>query len=69
MAFNVAELGSICPPDTISWKGTESDFYYCIYQDEKDGIFRDLTEANARAKMLIHLIEKGIVKAEGREGK
>lgn len=35
----------------------------CIVREGGEGKFREFTEADARAKMLIHLIEKGIVKA------
>ncbi len=61
MALGVAELGKILPPNTASWKGDDSDLWYCMQDEKEDAIFRGKTEADARAKMLIHLIEKGIV--------
>ena len=66
-AFTVAELGEMLPTDkvqTLKW----FDIYYCeawedvVNKKGSIGKFIDETEANARAKMLIRLIEKGIVK-------
>ena len=72
-AFNVAELGEMLPhhigyelgPDfycekvAIGWKV----YYWSIAKSKWDGVeFLADTEANARAKMLIYLIEQGIVK-------
>ena len=61
-AFTVAELGEILPTLCLSgrnftgeWKCT--GLGATLFVDAK-------TEADARAKMLIHLIEQGIVKVE-----
>lgn len=64
-AFTVAELGEILPPFVTTEK------YLCkgkprFNAHEEETIechsWHDDKEANARAKMLIHLIEQGIVK-------
>lgn len=61
-AFNASELGNILPANTNSWKGDESDLWYSMREENEDSLFRARTQADALAKMLIHLIEKGIVK-------
>lgn len=70
-AFTVAELGEMLPRDGLpSWSihGIKGEFWYRYYGKGKyeyeahEG--RENTEVNCRAKMLIHLIEKGIVKTE-----
>jgi len=69
-AFTVAELGEMLPTNkvqTLKW----FDVYYCeSWQDVVDkagpiGRETSKKEADARAKMLIHLIEKGIVAPSG----
>lgn len=67
-ALGVAELGEQLPSNTTSWKGDDSWLWFCMQDEKEDVIFRAKTEADARAKMLIHLIEKGIVTVQG-EGK
>jgi hypothetical protein len=62
-AFTVAELGEILPPLVTSARGEDGVGWYIMH--DIGGITEhvsDMTEANARAKMLIELIEKGIVK-------
>lgn len=51
--FTVAELGEILPT-----KRYDDDMWKQIWEWEESG----LSEANARVKMHIHLIEKGIIK-------
>lgn len=68
-AFTVAELGAMLPPDRLrfaNWKG----FWYCELFDysgdpTSPAIERlvDHNEANTRAKMLIFLIEQGLVQS------
>lgn len=57
-AFTVAELGELLPPYTKSYR------YYGGFDCDLENIpsQRTDTEADARAAMLIYLIEKGIVK-------
>lgn len=73
-AFTVAELGEMLPfrlrlPDNDHWLrcSKSDDFWevrYVTYHKFEGAwhIVQGKTEADARAKMLIHLIEKGIVK-------
>lgn len=70
-AFTVAELGEMLPLGFQSYKipsgNWECDSEMPKYSQGRDRLVtRDFTEADARAKMLIHLIEKGFVKPEGR---
>lgn len=69
-AFTVAELGVMLPPWVSSAKNNFGDpnRWYCADVDghtQKPPTFRKLieadTEADARAKMLIHLIETGLL--------
>ena len=61
-AFSVAEIGEMLPNCTQSWCVEKE--WICIFKcvsgfmDE----FYGNTEADSRTKLLIHLIEKGIVK-------
>lgn len=67
-AFTVAELGEMLPVNALwqcypFWEG-KGKLWACevqIEEEKKDHCIAH-TEADARAKMLIHLIEKGIVK-------
>lgn len=66
-AFTVAELGGMLPSGTKSWKKAR---WYCHLQYiESPPVNKDFartevadTEANARAAILVYLIEQGIVK-------
>lgn len=74
-AFTVAELGQFIPSLLIAQSATQIDRpiimqkthenMFCIYIKNENGsiweFFNDSSEANARAKMLIYLIEQGIV--------
>ena len=55
-AFTVAELGELLPTGACILM-QEHCFYCCFYETE---VFAD-TEADARAKMLIYLIENNLV--------
>lgn len=70
-AFTVAELGEIigCIYDAACFSQRMLEIWICSYAEkDEEGVLiiqheeRQNTEANARAKMLCHLIEKGIVK-------
>lgn len=58
-AFTCSELGEMLPRGYASHK--LGDEWYCLKR-EKDRDTRDETEANARAKMLIYLLENGLIK-------
>ena len=60
-AFTVAELGEVLPHTHTSFK---SELGHFVCHDPKSiyGLAKAATEADARAKMLIYLIEQGIVK-------
>jgi hypothetical protein len=65
-AFTVAELGEmlpggICQTDKINKKRDSDLKSYCIYLAGDSFHAKDDNEANARAKMLIYLIENGLV--------
>ena len=58
-AFTVAELGEMLPLGYASWRNP-NDFMCESGNEELEQ--RDNTEANARAKMLIYLIENKLLK-------
>lgn len=63
-AFTVAELGEMFPQNIqLPFKkdGLAQEYWY--WSSEK-GRHREDTEADARAKMLIYLLEQGIIKVE-----
>lgn len=69
-AFTVAELGELLPYNCISIKidrksyKDKKDFYYCYLKElgiSNETQF-DYKESDARAKMLIYLIENGYIK-------
>jgi hypothetical protein len=68
VALTVAELGEMLPVAIngtgVFMGGSRWCGYYKSNSEWNQGIeFKAQTEADARAKMLIHLIEKGIVKS------
>lgn len=66
-AFTVAELRELLPPAMPTSKSKDGTGWYMnvINPLEKwNELFPCETEADARAKMLIHLIEKSLVKEE-----
>jgi len=58
----VAELGMLIPFGFESYRDHKDRWFCC--KEENPDIFMELgdTEANCRAKMLIYLIEKGLIK-------
>jgi len=62
-AFTVAELGEMLQLDKIEWlvcsKDPVSKEFVLNYRNE---IIKSDTEANARAKMLIYLLENNLIK-------
>jgi len=60
-AYSVAELGEMLPRGYASHK--LGDEWYCL-ATEKDRDCSSKSEANARAKMLIYLLENGILNYE-----
>lgn len=66
-AFTVAELGEMLPCDYITWKSKKGKKWVCRwledYKDER--LQKATTEANARAKMLIYLLENKLIKSGG----
>jgi hypothetical protein len=66
-AFTVAELGEMLPSFCRFWRNGKKSgplAWTGHYEPIDDSAFGELgdTEAEVKAKMLIHLIEKGIVK-------
>lgn len=59
-AFTVAELGEMLPSSTRSYKVIDSPEWYCNYRLKEDEQAAD-TEADARAKMLIYLLENKLL--------
>jgi hypothetical protein len=64
-AFTVAELGEMLPAHYFTVKSMEKDnWWHCNnitdFEDAKRGIIGD-TEADARAKMLIFLLENNLI--------
>lgn len=63
-AFTVAELGEILPAQSCSAKKLASqggDQWGCVWPPTKYVSYAD-TEADARAKMLVYLLENGLLK-------
>lgn len=68
-AFTVAELGEMFPINTSTTKG--ASWWHCQWWDGVQDITRDKatkhhripseTEADARAKMLVYLLEEGLI--------
>lgn len=64
-AFTVAELGEMLPEFVQSGRDGIGWLCFKARQDYETPYFNGDTEADARAKMLIHLIEQKLVKPEG----
>jgi len=62
-AFTVAELGEMLPDWTETAKRLKDDWVCIVMDKNSDNNWNsfDATEANARAKMLIYLIENGLI--------
>lgn len=63
-AFTVAELGEMLPPGFYSYLWADSSRWGCAAFSDNNPRAESqdaVSEADARAKMLIHLIEKGLV--------
>ena len=70
-AFTVAELGEMLPQNHADWmigyskeNGNQWHLWLhssCAYLEDKTIAIKDVNESNARAKMLIHLIEQGLM--------
>lgn len=58
-AWTVAELGELLPTFTSSYQNESAELKWWCGHGEYDQIAD--TEANARAKMLIHLIEQDLI--------
>jgi len=56
-AFTVAELGEMLPVGTVIEKWDQLKYKYRCYNERYNKIMYEITEADARAKMLIWLIE------------
>ena len=65
-AYTVAELGEMLPSGLVTSGRKYKDIFMCVYGNpEIDLVFKEeKTEAEARAKMLIYLLENNIIKAE-----
>lgn len=57
-AFTVAELGHLLPHETISYFDL-AGLWQCKYPHDSKHIKGEVSEADARAKMLIYLLEHG----------
>lgn len=63
-AFTASELGDMLPSWHDSCKSADNDWHIRVFEKDKNNICNnsfDKTEADARAKMLIYLIENGLV--------
>jgi len=66
-AYTVAELGEMLPKLTETTRGVMNDWRWrCEVKDEKSYVTASGadTEADARAKMLIYLLENGLLNLE-----
>lgn len=62
-AFTVAELGEMIPARIYTRKYVMYDRWRCVNPLKRDmPIIHEENEANARAKMLIYLLENGLIK-------
>ena len=64
-AFTVAELGKMLPDGFRSYFYSDRDRWYCnsntVQRNKQLLLKEDNTEANARAKMVVYLKEKGLI--------
>ncbi len=60
-AFTVAELGEMLPA-TMMFEKHRNGEWVCIDNINPIGLVSNSNEANARAKMLIYLLENGLIK-------
>lgn len=58
-AFTVAELGSLLPHGTISYFSPYRE-WHCKTPGNKKTVDMEMTEANARASILLYLIKNGL---------
>lgn len=63
-AYTVAELGELLPLTILCEKHRSGVWRV---QDNMSDVFSDITESNARAKMLIYLIENNLVSEEWKQ--
>ncbi len=65
-AFTVAELGEMLPQGAATFQRSQTNEYRCVPPRELQGLpsVNGDTEADARAKMLVYLIEMGLPKPE-----
>lgn len=65
-AFTVAELGVMLPNYYESHKGAMDDTWYCVMLEGGDGEYFAIekTESEARADVLIYLLENNLTTAE-----
>lgn len=64
-AFTVAELGEMLPQCTLSWrtpKGVNPTTWHCEDRGRFEFTAQANTEADARAKFLIYLLENNLIK-------
>lgn len=67
-AFTVAELGAMLPPHIVSYKVKDCPEWYCTRKHDTLYEVSADTEADARAKMLIYLIENNFIDSKDIKG-
>jgi hypothetical protein len=60
-AFTVAELGEMLPPEYLTMRHPTG---WAAYDGDGEYVLQEKTEADARAKMLVYLIENDLIKAD-----